>query len=66
MDFQDFLRHKFAHVAIGEFKPGKFAIAKQIYEEAVSTYTTGFKGVRYTRRGTALFPTRDYIMLYRI
>ncbi|MBD2666857.1 antibiotic biosynthesis monooxygenase [Richelia sinica] len=44
MDFQDFLRHKFAHVAIGEFKPGKFEAAKQLYEEAVSTYTTGFQG----------------------
>jgi heme-degrading monooxygenase HmoA len=44
MDFQDFLRHKLAHVAIGEFKPGKFAIAKQIYEEAVLTYTKGFQG----------------------
>lgn len=44
MDFQDFLKRKFAHVAIGEFKPGKFAIAKQIYEEAVLTYTNGFQG----------------------
>jgi heme-degrading monooxygenase HmoA len=44
MEFQDFLRHKFAHIAIGEFKPGKFAAAKEIYEEAVATYTTGFKG----------------------
>ncbi|MEB3181689.1 MAG: antibiotic biosynthesis monooxygenase [Nostocaceae cyanobacterium] len=44
MDFQDFLRHPFAHVAVGEFKPGKFAEAKQLYEEAVSTYGQGFKG----------------------
>ncbi|HLP87512.1 MAG TPA: antibiotic biosynthesis monooxygenase [Nostocaceae cyanobacterium] len=44
MEFQDFLRHKFAHITIGEFKPGKFAAAKQLYEEAVSTYTEGFKG----------------------
>ncbi|MBH8554384.1 antibiotic biosynthesis monooxygenase [Nostocaceae cyanobacterium CENA357] len=44
MDFQDFLRHKFAHVAIGEFKPGKFETAKKLYEEAVLTYTNGFKG----------------------
>ena len=43
-DFQDFLRHKFAYVAIGEFKPGKFEEAKQLYEQAVSTYTEGFKG----------------------
>ncbi|ALF55589.1 antibiotic biosynthesis monooxygenase [Nostoc piscinale CENA21] len=44
MDFQDFLRHKFTHVVIGEFKPGKFEAAKKLYEEAVLTYTTGFKG----------------------
>ncbi|MBD2439277.1 antibiotic biosynthesis monooxygenase [Nostoc sp. FACHB-110] len=44
MDFQDFLRHKFTHVSIGEFKPGKFETAKKLYEEAVATYTTGFKG----------------------
>ncbi|HIK06973.1 MAG TPA: antibiotic biosynthesis monooxygenase [Trichormus sp. M33_DOE_039] len=44
MDFQDFLRHKFAQVAIGEFKPGKFEAAKKLYEEAVLTYNNGFKG----------------------
>ncbi|QSJ18037.1 antibiotic biosynthesis monooxygenase [Nostoc sp. UHCC 0702] len=44
MDFQDFLRHQFAHIAIGEFKPGKFEAAKKLYEEAVSTYSSGFKG----------------------
>ncbi|AKG24572.1 antibiotic biosynthesis monooxygenase family protein [Calothrix sp. 336/3] len=44
MDFQDFLRHQFAYVAIAEFKPGKFAEAKRLYEQAVATYTTGFKG----------------------
>ncbi|MUH00195.1 antibiotic biosynthesis monooxygenase [Scytonema sp. UIC 10036] len=43
-DFQDFLRHKFAYVAIGEFKPGKFEEAKRLYEQAVATYTHGFKG----------------------
>ena len=43
-DFQDFLRHKFAYVAIGEFKPGKFEEAKQLYEQAVATYTQGFEG----------------------
>ncbi|WP_066381721.1 MULTISPECIES: putative quinol monooxygenase [unclassified Anabaena] len=43
MDFQDFLRHQFAHVVVGEFKPGQFEVAKQLYEEAVSTYKTGFK-----------------------
>jgi heme-degrading monooxygenase HmoA len=44
MDFQDFLRHQFTHVVMGEFKPGKFEAAKKLYEEAVSTYTAGFKG----------------------
>ena len=43
-EFLDFLRHKFAYVAIGEFKPGKFEEAKQLYEKAVSTYSHGFKG----------------------
>jgi heme-degrading monooxygenase HmoA len=43
-EFLDFLRHKFAYIAIGEFKPGKFEEAKQLYEKAVSTYVQGFKG----------------------
>ena len=43
-DFQDFLTHDCAYVAIGEFKPGKFAEARRLYEEAVSTYAHGFKG----------------------
>jgi heme-degrading monooxygenase HmoA len=43
-EFQDFLRHQFAHVAIGEFKPGKFAEAQALYEKAVATYKHGFKG----------------------
>lgn len=43
-EFLDFLRHKYAYVAIGEFKPGKFSEAKQLYERAVSTYGQGFKG----------------------
>ena len=43
-EFHDFLRHKYAYVAIGEFKPGRFAEAQKLYEKAVSTYTTGFKG----------------------
>ncbi|HIK11304.1 MAG TPA: antibiotic biosynthesis monooxygenase [Oscillatoriaceae cyanobacterium M33_DOE_052] len=43
-DFQDFLRHKFAYVAIGEFKPGKFEEARKLYQEAVSTYSKGFEG----------------------
>ncbi|HEY9619960.1 MAG TPA: antibiotic biosynthesis monooxygenase [Crinalium sp.] len=43
-DFQDFLTHKCAHVVIGEFKDGKFDEAKRLYDDAVSTYTHGFKG----------------------
>ncbi len=43
-DFQDFLRRQQAHVAIGEFKPGKFSEAQELYEQAVSTYGEGFKG----------------------
>jgi heme-degrading monooxygenase HmoA len=43
-EFQDFLTHKYAYVAIGEFKPGKFVEAQRLFEKAVSTYTTGFKG----------------------
>ncbi|HEY9675137.1 MAG TPA: antibiotic biosynthesis monooxygenase [Waterburya sp.] len=43
-EFLDFLRHQVAYVAIGEFKPGKFEEAKQLYEKAVSTYAQGFQG----------------------
>ncbi|MDJ0675615.1 MAG: antibiotic biosynthesis monooxygenase [Calothrix sp. MO_167.B42] len=43
-DFHDFLKHQYAYVAVGEFKPGKFEEAKHLYEQAVSTYTHGFKG----------------------
>lgn len=43
-EFQDFLKHKFAYVAIGEFKPGQFDKAEQLYEKAISTYGEGFKG----------------------
>jgi heme-degrading monooxygenase HmoA len=43
-DFDDFLKHKYAYVAIGEFKPGCFAEARHLYEKAVSTYADGFKG----------------------
>ena len=43
-EFLDFLRHQFAYVAIGEFKPGKFKEAEELFEKAVATYTTGFKG----------------------
>jgi hypothetical protein len=43
-EFQDFLKRSYAYVAIGEFKPGKFNEAEQLYEKAVSTYSHGFKG----------------------
>ncbi|MDB9529167.1 antibiotic biosynthesis monooxygenase [Oscillatoria sp. CS-180] len=43
-DFLDRLKHKYAYVAIGEFKPGCFSEARQLYEKAVSTYTDGFGG----------------------
>ncbi|MBD2578940.1 antibiotic biosynthesis monooxygenase [Oscillatoria sp. FACHB-1406] len=43
-EFTDFLKHKFAYVAIGEFKPGKFTEAEQLFVKAVSTYKQGFKG----------------------
>lgn len=43
-EFYDFLRHKYAYVAFGAFKPGRFGEAQRLYEKAVSTYTTGFKG----------------------
>lgn len=43
-EFFDFLKHKHAYIAIGEFKPGKFEEARELFEQAVSTYSTGFKG----------------------
>ena len=48
-EFQDFLKRQYAHVAISEFKPGKFAEAQSLYEEAVSTYSHGFKGAYLLR-----------------
>jgi heme-degrading monooxygenase HmoA len=48
-DFQDFLTHKLAQVAIGEFKPGQFQAAQQLYQAAVSTYTEGFLGAYLLR-----------------
>jgi heme-degrading monooxygenase HmoA len=42
-EFLDFLKHKTAYVAIGEFKSGRFADAQRLYEKAVSTYSEGFK-----------------------
>jgi hypothetical protein len=43
-EFMDFLKHKYAYVAIGEFKPGRFPEAQRLFEKAVSTYKDGFKG----------------------
>jgi heme-degrading monooxygenase HmoA len=48
-DFQDFLKHQFAHVAIGEFKPGMFSEAQDLYEQAVATYGQGFRGAYLLR-----------------
>ncbi|MEM9511270.1 MAG: antibiotic biosynthesis monooxygenase, partial [Cyanobacteria bacterium P01_E01_bin.48] len=31
-DFQDFLKRKYAYVAKGEFKPGQFSVAKELYD----------------------------------
>ncbi|MEY2978806.1 MAG: antibiotic biosynthesis monooxygenase family protein [Prochlorotrichaceae cyanobacterium] len=42
-DFQDFLKRDYAHITMGEFKPGKFAEAEKLYEEAVAAYGSGFK-----------------------
>lgn len=49
-EFLDFLKHKYAYVAIGEFKPGTFEEAQRLYEEAVSTYTQGFQGAYMLRQ----------------
>ena len=43
-EFTDFLRHQCAYIAQATFKPGKFPEAQKLFEEAVATYTTGFKG----------------------
>jgi len=48
-DFFDFLKHLYAHVAIGEFKSGKFGEAQALYEQAVSTYSRGFRGAYLLR-----------------
>ncbi|NET51456.1 MAG: antibiotic biosynthesis monooxygenase [Merismopedia sp. SIO2A8] len=48
-DFQDFLTRRCAHVALGEFKPGKFEEARSLYEEATSTYADGFEGAYLLR-----------------
>lgn len=43
-DFHDFLRRKFAYVAIGEFKSGRFEEAQKLYEQAITSYGEGFRG----------------------
>ena len=43
-EFNNCLKHKVAYVAIGEFKPGRFSHAQDLYEKSVSTYDKGFKG----------------------
>ena len=58
-EFLDFLKHKYAYVAIGEFKPGKLTEAQQMFETIVSTYQQGFKGSYFlhepgTDRGIAV------------
>lgn len=48
-DFQDFLKHSYAHVAIGEFRPGCFEEAAELYQQAIATFTTGLKGAYLLR-----------------
>lgn len=48
-DFQDFLTHAIAAVTIGEFQLGKFEEAQQLYQDAVSTYSDGFRGAYLLR-----------------
>ncbi|MEM8639685.1 MAG: antibiotic biosynthesis monooxygenase [Cyanobacteria bacterium P01_G01_bin.54] len=43
-EFLDFLKHPYAYVAIGEFKPGCFNEAEQLFVKAVSSYSQGFAG----------------------
>ncbi|MFM2430476.1 MAG: hypothetical protein RLZZ511_1689 [Cyanobacteriota bacterium] len=52
-DFHDCLTHKIAQVTIGEFKPGQFEQAQQLYHEAVSTYADGFDGAYLLREGSS-------------
>ncbi|ACK71097.1 conserved hypothetical protein [Gloeothece citriformis PCC 7424] len=42
--YESLLKHNYAYVAIGEFKPGCFGEAQRLYEKAVSTFSKGFKG----------------------
>ncbi|MEM1367432.1 MAG: antibiotic biosynthesis monooxygenase [Cyanobacteria bacterium P01_H01_bin.15] len=48
-DFQDFLKRKYAYVARVEFKPGKFDIAKQLYDKGIATFSEGFLGAYLLR-----------------
>ena len=48
-DFQDFLRHEAVHVVRGEFKPGTFAQAQDLYSQAISTYSDGFEAAYLLR-----------------
>ncbi|MBE9030982.1 antibiotic biosynthesis monooxygenase [filamentous cyanobacterium LEGE 11480] len=52
-DFHDCLTRKVAQVTIGEFKPGCFEQAQQLYHEAVSTYADGFDGAYLLRDGNS-------------
>lgn len=52
-DFHDCLSRRIAQVTIGEFKPGHFEQAQQLYHEAVSTYATGFDGAYLLRDGSS-------------
>lgn len=49
LDFRDCLTHKLARVTRGEFKPGKFEEAQQLFQEAVDTYGQGFRGAYLLR-----------------
>ncbi len=52
-DFHDCLSRRIAQVTIGEFKPGHFEQAQQLYHEAVSTYAAGFDGAYLLRDGSS-------------
>lgn len=49
-EFNNCLKHKIAYVAIGEFKPGRFSQAQDLYEKSVSTYDEGFQGAFLLRK----------------
>jgi heme-degrading monooxygenase HmoA len=52
-DFHDCLTHSIAQVTIGEFLPGYFEQAQQLYLEAVSSYADGFDGAYLLRDGAS-------------